>query len=224
MSWVLRSSGTTGPQKVIEYTKEDMLFIEKQMDYILECSKFEAVEGRQRITFNLFPNSRPNLGFWQVTQLGQYEWIKHFDAGEKPMEEVFELWAEFKPELFIGPPSKVHKFIEAAPAELLSELKIVITGSDRPTKELEELIKSKTGAELIAVYAQTETRTTFMTEYGKMSEGYMINHPLKKLEIIDEEVVVDGFKTGDTGGINKFGKLDLDVMRICDKEKFCGDQ
>lgn len=217
---MLFTSGTTGVPKAIPYGREKMDKLKEVMDDLIVIGKVGGTEENPVNTYSFFPMTVPNLGFWQTTQLSKYPHIRHFDVGGTPIELVYKLFEFYPPNLIAGLPKKLEEVVSKTEPKLLKSLNQVVTGGEAATMELVELVKKLSNTELLSIYGMTETGICFVTEFGKREEGYIIKHA--KVEIKDDEIIVNGYPTGDLGSINKFGKLDLGIVRIKDKAKFCG--
>jgi len=215
------TSGTTGFPKVIPYTKKMMEQVTKTMDSFVVLADVQGTEEKPANTYNLFPATLPNLGFWQCTQLSNYDWIRNFDLGNAPEGFLPKVFESYKPNLIAGLSETLSKVIKETPKELLKEVRQVITGGGPALQDLVELVeKELPNAKLLSVYGMTETGICFVTKYGEREKGYVIPEDIK-VEIIEDEIVINGFKTGDIGSINDEGRIDLGISRLVEKQKFC---
>jgi len=231
------TTGTTGPSKHITYDQKTMDRLEVQMEALMK--EYGVWESDKVLnSFSLFPCYAPNLGYWQSTMIGKYDHINHFDIGSIDImndvpESTLKMLKGYKPHIVMGDPNVLMTILPMLSDEDLSELRLVVTGNDKPFKNLEKFVEEH-GAVFGSIYGRTENALILYTEKGKWSEGYLIgDHDVQvdpdyypDMDVDDNYggvLIVDGESTEDLGTINKYGKVDLDIKRTDKKISICGD-
>lgn len=228
MPQIYRSSGTTGKRKII-YT--DIEMIKRWRGQMAQCFKDWGIDENSPIknTYNLISSKYPNAAYLMASSAGEITHINNYDCGNLDIEEIKEMMLEVPPHYIVGTPQSLENlFPQLMDNDYLSELKMVVSTIFPLTKTVEHIVNDILKVKLQCVYGQNETGAAFHTK-GDYKEGFLTEVLDSHIEInpMSNEIVVynnthpKGFRTGDMGVINKYGKLDLTIARIKEKEKFC---